>query len=87
MDSEEDAPGLEILRDAFVALSESHPELVAKLSAVMESSRGERSALPVVEAGFREAARALLPTDRDAAETLFVLAEVLAQYIPAKDVS
>ena len=76
----EDKPQpLEILRAAFLSLQQSHPEMVTRLSVAMTPSDGGDSSLPDVAAAFREAARALVPTDKDAAETLFTLAEVLAQ--------
>jgi hypothetical protein len=65
----------QIGREIAVELAEQRD--IARPIAAVESSRGNESPLPAVEAVFREAARALLPTDRDAAETLFTFAEVL----------
>ena len=78
-DDDEVPDPIEILREAFTTLDGKHPELVAKIAQAMQSSRGQDSQLPAVEAAFREAAVSLVPVDKDAAETLFTIAEVLAQ--------
>ena len=70
---------MRVLREAFTALHGSHPEVMAKIADVIEAARGHESPIPIVEAAFRDAGKALLPTDRDAAQTLFRVAETLAE--------
>jgi hypothetical protein len=71
---------LAILRAAFLSLQQSHPEMVTRLSAAMLSD----SSPPGVESEFRDTAVALVPIDREAAETLFTVAEVIAQIALAR---
>ena len=78
-DDDEVPDPIEVLREAFITLDGKHPELVAKIADAMQASRGKDSQLPAVEVAFREAAVSLVPVDKDAAETLFTIAEVLAQ--------
>jgi predicted transcriptional regulator len=69
----------EVIREAFKTLQGSHPDVLARISSVIESTRGDDSEIQTVEATFRDAAKALMPTDRGAAQTLFTVAETLAE--------
>jgi hypothetical protein len=71
--------GMQAIREAFKQLQGSHPEVLSKLSAALSANRGQGFGAPKVEAALREAAVSLIPTDKDAAETLFALAELLAE--------
>jgi hypothetical protein len=77
---------VDIIREAFVALQDSHPAIMAQIAAAVEAARVDASAngdqyskIQNVEAAFRSAGKALLPTDRDAAQTLFKVAETLGE--------
>jgi len=76
---EYDSEVIEVIREAFVALQGSHPEVLARISAAIEIARGHDSELQEIEAVFRDAAKALVPSDKAAAQTLFKVAETLAE--------
>jgi hypothetical protein len=69
----------EVIHEAFKSLQGSHPEVLARISSAIELARGQDSEIQNVEAAFREAAIALVPTDKGAAKTLFTVAETLAE--------
>lgn len=62
-----------VLREAFKALHGSHPEVMTKIAATVAAARGQPSQVPIVEAAFRDAGKALMATDKDAAQALFTV--------------
>jgi len=70
---------MEVIRKAFTALERSHPDVLVRISSAIEAVRGQTSQLPVVEAVFRDAGKALIATDKPAAQILFKVAETLAE--------
>jgi hypothetical protein len=77
MDHDQEVMG--VIREAFVALQGSHPEVLARISSAIKAASGQDSNVALVEAAFRDAALALVPTDKSAAGTLFKVAETLAE--------
>ena len=71
---------MEVIRKAFTALERSHPDVLVRISSAIEASLGDTSRLSIVEAAFRDAGKALLTTDKGAAQTLFRVAETLAEF-------
>jgi hypothetical protein len=71
---------MEVIRKAFTALERSHPDVLVRISSAIEASHGDTSRLSIVEAAFRDAGKALLTTDKGAAQTLFRVAETLAEF-------
>jgi hypothetical protein len=69
----------EVIRAAFAALQGSHPEVLARISSALDAARREDSNASTIEAAFRDAAKVLLATDAGAAQTLFTVAETLAE--------
>ena len=69
----------EVIRKAFTALERTHLDVLVRISSAIEEARGQTSQLPIVEAAFRDAGKALLATDSNAAQTLFRVAETLAE--------
>ena len=67
------------IRDALAALQDSHPDVLVKVAAAVRAAKGRNFKLPELEAAFREAAATVVPSDKSAAETLFTMAELLAQ--------
>jgi hypothetical protein len=67
------------IREAFSELQGSHPDVLARISSAMESARGHDSEIQTVEVTFRDAAKALVATDKGVAQTLFKAAETLAE--------
>lgn len=68
-----------VIREAFAALQTSHPEVLARISSAIDAARGRDSNASSIEAAFRDAAKALVLTDPGAAQTLFTVAETLAE--------
>ena len=74
----DEAEVLAAIHEALNALSETNPLALAALSkAIKAAGRGGLSRIQSLEASIGDAAASLV-TERDAAETLFGLAEVLA---------
>ena len=79
MDS--DAPDPEILAanaEAFEALNQTRPALILEVTAAIRAPGRGRRKIASVEAAARKAATAVMPTDADAARTLFTIAVLLA---------
>ena len=75
----DEAEVLAAIHEALNALSETNPLALAALSkAIKAAGRGGLSRIQSLEASIGDAAASLAVTERDAAETLFGLAEVLA---------
>lgn len=76
---------MNVIREAVEALQGSHPAVIAQIAAVVEAARidasggDQYSKIHNVEAAFRSAGKALLPTDKDAAQALFKVAETLGE--------
>jgi hypothetical protein len=76
-----DAPDPEILAAitaAFEALNQTQPALILEITAAIHAPGSGRKKMANVEAAARKAGAAVLPTDPDAARTLFTLAELVA---------
>jgi hypothetical protein len=77
----DDAPDPEILgaiAEALEALNQTQPALILEITAAIHAPGGGRKKMANVEAAARKAAAAVMPTDPDAARTLFTLAELIA---------
>ena len=75
------APDPEVLAaiaEALEALNQTHPALILEITAAIHARSGGRKEIASVEAAASKAATAVMPTDPDAARTLFTLAELLA---------
>jgi len=78
---ESDAPDPEILAaiyEALDALNQTQPALILEIVAAIHAPGRGRKKIANVEAATRKAATVFMPTDPDAARTLFTLAELLA---------
>jgi hypothetical protein len=77
----DDAPNpgiLAAIADALEALNQTQPALVLEITAAIHAPGHGRKKIASVEAAARKAAAAVMPTDPNAARTLFTLAELLA---------
>jgi hypothetical protein len=77
----DEAPDPEILAailEALEALNQTQPALVLEITAAIHAPGRSRKRIANVEAAARKAAAAVMPTDPNAARTLFTLAELLA---------
>jgi hypothetical protein len=80
MESDE-APDPEILAaiaEALEALNQTQPALILEITAAIHARSRGRKKMANVEAAARKAATAVMPTDPDAARTLFTIAELIA---------
>jgi len=77
--NDERAEFTKVIREAFNELQGSHPDVIARISSAIESAHGHDSEIQTAEITFRDAAKALVPTDKGAAQTLFKAAETLAE--------
>jgi hypothetical protein len=76
----DNAPEPEILAaiaQALEALNETQPALIIEITEAIRSRGGGRKKFAKVEAAARKAAKAVMPIDPEAAETLFTIAELL----------
>jgi hypothetical protein len=76
---DETAEITEVIRAAFNELQGLHPEVLSRISSAIESARGHDSEIQEIEVAFRDAAKSLVPTHKSAAQTLFQVAETLAE--------
>ena len=77
----DDAPDPEILAaiaEALDALNQTQPALILEITEAIRAPGRGRKKFASVEAAARKAATAVFPTDPEAAETLFTIAELLA---------
>jgi hypothetical protein len=77
----DDTPDPEILAaiaDALDALNQTQSALILEITEAIRAPGRGRKKFASVEAAARKAATAVMPTDPEAAETLFTLAELLA---------
>jgi hypothetical protein len=77
----DEAPDPEILAgvaEALKALNQTQPTLILEITAAIRSPARGCKKFASVEAAASKAAAAVMPTDPDAAETLFTIAELLA---------
>jgi hypothetical protein len=65
--------------DAMPNLKEVDPAPVVKLESAMKSARGRAEKIPEVEKALCEASTALRPVDADAAESFFILANIMTE--------
>jgi hypothetical protein len=76
-----DDPDPEILAaiaEALEALNQAQPEMILEIVAAIHAPGGRRKKMANVEAAASKAGAAVLPSDPDAARTLFTLAELVA---------
>jgi hypothetical protein len=75
------APDPEVLAaiaETLEALNQKQPAFILEITAAIHAPGRGRKKIANVEAAARKAAAAVMPTDPDAARTLFTLAELLA---------
>jgi hypothetical protein len=80
MESDEalDPEILAAIAEALEALNETDSALILEITEAIQAPGRGRKKLANVEAAARKAAASVMPTDPDAAHTLFTFAELLA---------
>jgi hypothetical protein len=77
-DDDPDPEILAAITEALEALNQTRPALILEITEAIHARGGGRKKMANVEAAARKAAAAVMPTDPDAARTLFTLAELIA---------
>jgi hypothetical protein len=77
-DDDPDPEILAAITDALESLNATQPALILEITRAIHAAGRGRKKMANVEAAARKAATAVMPTDPEAAKTLFTLAELIA---------